>query len=175
MDFSRRSFLQGAAAASIGFLFSKRLERVLGELEAEALAEAPVVAGQMPSAAVITCMPQMAFRPERLIISGAGSGASAWMIDDVKIGDEAQFVEGGIPGDFFSATAVDTAVNFSAAIPGCEIQLRVRYVGDKPEGEPFYAAMIGRGLDGQGRACRVALPINSGSVAIVNQSHAFPV
>jgi hypothetical protein len=86
--------------------------------------------------------------------------AIPWMIDELTIDGRPQ-LDGSIPGDMFAATAIDSLALFDAASPDCEIQFRVRYIGDNPQGEMFYAAMIGTGLSVDGQPCRKALPINS--------------
>jgi hypothetical protein len=202
----RRSFLAGIGAVTVGLLFRRKLDRVLVELESEVAEEAAIAASDASAGAIITARTQMAFRPERLFITGTKIGTRAvpvirfepcpfcdeyeshcvacndeggraietgeireedvitipWMIDELTIDGRPQF-DGPIPGDMFATTAIDSHVLFEAAGPGCEIRFRVSYIGDNPEGEPFYAAMIGRGLDGYSRR---ALPINSSGIRI---------
>jgi hypothetical protein len=163
----RRSFLAGLGSVAVGLLFRRKLDGVLASLESEAAEEAAIAAKQVPAAAEITVMPQSTFRPERLFIAAGVS----WIVEDITIGKQSQFVQdggGGIPGSMFAANAVDTALMLDAAGPGTEIKFRVRYVGDNPEGEPFYAGMIGTGIDKDGRQSRMVLPINSGGVRIVS-------
>lgn len=77
MDLTRRSFLAGIGGVTVGLLFRRKLERVLGELEAESAAELagePARPGQLPAAAEITVEPSLAFRPERLVIAGVATG-----------------------------------------------------------------------------------------------------
>jgi hypothetical protein len=88
-----------------------------------------------------------------------------WMIDEFTIDGRPQF-EGSVPGDMFASNPIDTFVLFETAGPACEIKFRVRYTGDNPEGEPFYAGILGMGLDENGRPCRKALPFNSGGMRI---------
>lgn len=238
---TRRSFLFGAGAVTVGLLFAKQLDRVLAELEGQSaaeLSEIPVAADQLPSAITITSrIMGHSFRPERLMISagmrevvrlrnvpvtklvacevcqGSGCGPTLedpevdaehdlddwdsapdceaclgaggshvdtglredrdeeiipWVIEDIHIGGERQLAGGeGIAGDFFAPDAIDSFVNFSAMTAETDLVLRARYIGQKPEGAPFWAAMIGSGQDEHGRLVRRVLPINSGGVRVL--------
>ena len=86
------------------------------------------------------------------------------MIEDIKIGHASQFVgEGGISARMFSTDMTDAPLHLEAAAPGIEIRFRVRYVGDDPRGARFTAALLGRGVDGNGRC---VLPIDSGCAIV---------
>lgn len=157
MTLTRRSFLAGLGSVSVGLLFRKQLDSVLNSLERD-LADEPQTPEQRPSVAEIRVMPQMAFRPERLIVSAAI--AHLFVIEDICIGGETQLAEAGaIPAEIFTATSPDAAITMASTGPGTEIRFRVRYIGDDPRGARFQAAMIGRGVDGP---ARMVLPIDSG-------------
>jgi hypothetical protein len=156
MELTRRSFLAGIGAVSVGLLFRRKLDAVLDSLEQDLIAEQQA-ADQLPSAAEIVVMPQMAFRPERLVV--ASNIAPDFIIENIQIGAQAQFIGAGISAEVFTSNAVNMDVRFDTAAPGTEIRFRVRYVGKDPRGARFQAAMIGRGADNS--AMRV-LPIDSG-------------
>lgn len=204
---NRRDALKaGGIGAIFGFLFRGRLG---------ALQEDPIEPEQKPSAATITCTPQRAFRPERLMISGTVIGRAMvavkewrdcpvcgneydedrdyehvhctacddlggelvetgemreedvrvvpWIIEDILIGGHEQFAQAGeVPGDMFAVGAPDAFVSLDAAQAGTEIRFRVRYTGDKPQGEIFRAALMGRTFDEHGQARMSVLSICSG-------------
>ena len=91
--------------------------------------------------------------------------ALTWMIDELTINGRPQF-DSSIPGDVFDREHVDSFVMFEAAGPGCEIVFRVRYTGDNPAGEPFYAGLVGTGIGQDGRPGRQVLPISSSGIRI---------
>lgn len=138
-DLSRRGFLGGMGAAAVTLLFRRKLDRVLAELTAESEAELEAA----PAAADIRCMPQRAFRADRLVVPAAI--APFFVIENITIGGVSQFSDdvGGVPADMFSPTAFDGFMNLNAAAAGTEIAFRVRYVGDDPMGMPFTAALLG--------------------------------
>jgi len=86
-----------------------------------------------------------------------------WTIESITIGKRSQLAHGAgsIPGDLFSATAVDSFVNLDTAAEGQEIEIVVRYTGDKPEGEVFNGALIGTALGDDGTPRKSILPISS--------------
>jgi hypothetical protein len=86
-----------------------------------------------------------------------------WIIEDIAMGDRSQFVEvGEIPGNLFAVGAPDAFVSMESAGANTEIRFRVRYTGDKPEGEIFRAALIGTTIGEGGLSKRSILPICSG-------------
>jgi hypothetical protein len=86
-----------------------------------------------------------------------------FVIEDITIGNVAQLAAGGVvPGDMFAVGAPDAMVSLDAAGAASEIRFRVRYTGDRPEGEVFTATMIGTSFDEHGRARMSVLPISSG-------------
>ena len=117
------------------------------------------------SSAQITARPQRCeFRPERFFVSDSCSeykapwwkrlwpwykapfakGASDWIINDIRVGARSQFCQAGdIPADMFRSSAIDSFVTFETAQIAMDVVVVVTYVGPNPEGECFYAAMIG--------------------------------
>jgi hypothetical protein len=84
--------------------------------------------------------PSMTFRIERFIIEDANTegGAADWIVNDLRIGNRSQFVQsGGIPGDLFATTAIDTFVKFDAWLLGMMIEIDVTYIGLNKEGAAF--------------------------------------
>lgn len=156
MEITRRSFLTGLGSVSVGLLFARKLDRVLDSLEQDLVAEQQAE-GQQPSAAEIVVQPQMAFRPDRLVVPIAI--AHLFTIEDIQIGTFSQ-LSGALSTDMFSADAVDYALRLDAAAAGTEIRFRVRYVGNDPCGVRFTAALLGRSVDARGS--RLILPIDSG-------------
>jgi hypothetical protein len=168
MSITRRSFFLGIGSVSVGLLFRRRLDAVLEDLSRE-LADEPQAPDQPPSAAEIVVLPQMSFRPDRLLVASAI--APLFEIEDVHIGNVSQVASCngscGLPADVFStASCADAPISFSTVSPGTEIRLRVRYVGMDPAGARFLAAMIGNDSSSPERVRRLVLPIDSG-VAIV--------
>lgn len=85
-----------------------------------------------------------------------------WTIESMTIGKKPQFAQGGsIPGDLFSVQAVDSFVRLDAAHGGQEIEIVVRYTGDKADGEWFRGALIGTSIGADGAPSREILPISS--------------
>lgn len=99
------------------------------------------------SARIKASVQRVPFEPERLFISGLGGklGAGAWLINDIKIANSSQFAQSGvIPGDMFWTGAIGSFVNFDIVPVYADIEIVVTYVGDNPDGERFYGALIGR-------------------------------
>jgi hypothetical protein len=85
-----------------------------------------------------------------------------WTIDSLSIGSKDQFASAGtIPGDMFSTEAIDNFMGLAAAREGQEIEIVVRYTGDKPGGEVFHATLIGTSIDSNGVPRQAILPISS--------------
>ncbi len=97
--------------------------------------------------AQITARPQrVAFRPERVFISSAGTtgGAADWIVNDIKIGNRSQFSQSGdIPGDMFATNAIDGFVSFETAQTAMDVVMVVTYIGSNESGVPFYASIVG--------------------------------
>jgi hypothetical protein len=102
----------------------------------------------LPSqSAQITARPQrVAFRPERVFISNAGTsgGAADWIVNDIKIGNRSQFSQSGdIPGDMFATNAIDGFVSFETAQTAMDVVMVVTYIGTNESGAAFYASIVG--------------------------------
>ena len=97
--------------------------------------------------AQITARPQrVAFRPERVFISNAGTdgGAADWVVNDIKIGNRSQFSQSGdVPGDMFATNAIDGFVSFETAQTAMDVVLVVTYIGANEDGAPFFASIVG--------------------------------
>jgi hypothetical protein len=97
--------------------------------------------------AQITARPQrVAFRPERVFISSAGTtgGAADWIVNDIKIGNRSQFSQSGdVPGDMFATNAIDGFVSFETAQTAMDVVMVVTYIGTNESGTPFYASIVG--------------------------------
>jgi len=105
------------------------------------------VAIQNSQSAQITARPQrVAFRPERVFISGAGTsgGAADWIVNDIKIGNRSQFSQSGdVPGDMFATNAIDGFVSFETAQTAMDVVMVVTYIGTNEDGAAFYASIVG--------------------------------
>jgi hypothetical protein len=102
----------------------------------------------LPSqSAQITARPQrVAFRPERVFVSNAGTsgGAADWIVNDIKIGNRSQFSQSGdIPGDMFATNAIDGFVSFETAQTAMDVVMVVTYIGTNESGAAFYASIVG--------------------------------
>jgi len=97
--------------------------------------------------AQITARPQrVAFRPERVFISGSGTenGAADWIVNDIKIGNRSQFSQSGdVPGDMFANNSIDSFISFETAQTAMDVVMVVTYVGPNEGGANFYGAIIG--------------------------------
>ena len=97
--------------------------------------------------AQITARPQrVAFRPERVFISAAGTtgGAADWIVNDIKIGNRSQFSQSGdVPGDMFATNAIDGFVSFETAQTAMDVVMVVTYIGTNESGVAFYASIVG--------------------------------
>jgi len=98
--------------------------------------------------AQITGRPQgVCYVVERCLFSNAGTpgGAADWICNDIKIGNQSQFIQSGdVPGDMFATNAIDTYVSFQPAQTAMDVVLVVTYIGSNESGAPFYASMLGR-------------------------------
>ena len=104
--------------------------------------------GILPTqSAQITARPQrVAFRPERVFISAAGTagGAADWVVNDIKIGNRSQFSQSGdVPGDMFATNAIDGFVSFETAQTAMDVVLVVTYIGRNDAGVPFFSSIVG--------------------------------
>ena len=161
MEITRRSFLAGLGSVTVGLLFARKLDAVLDSLERDLVAEQQT-SDQLPSAAEIVVVTDVAFRADRLVIP---IDIQPWfVIEDIRIGQVSQFAGSGpLPVDMFSAPSSDMQLQLGAAAPGMEMRFRVRYVGNDPRGVRFRAALVGRSVDGGGRR---VLSIDSGCAIV---------
>lgn len=85
-----------------------------------------------------------------------------WLIENISIGTRSQLAQAGaIPGDLFRADSVENFMSLDAAGAGQEIEIIVRYTGDKPDGEVFRGALVGTSIGEDGMPRQSILPINS--------------
>ncbi len=93
------------------------------------------------TSAQITSRPQnYAFRPERVIISGAAD----WVINDVKVGNMSQFSQSGdVPGEMFGATTIDGFVKFTTCQTAMDFVIVTTFVGASESGAPFVCGVLG--------------------------------
>ena len=90
----------------------------------------------------VRAKPRQPFTPVRLIIGNTGEGTKMLVIDDIRIDGRTQFLQaGGIPGDMFQSTSIDSFVHFQECKEMIEID--VTYVGDNPNGVDVLGAFIG--------------------------------
>jgi len=97
--------------------------------------------------AQITGRPQaQAYQCNRFVISNSGTsgGAADWIVNDIKVGNQSQFVQSGdVPGDMFATNAIDTFVRFQTAQTAMDVVVVVTYIGLNESGVPFFGAMLG--------------------------------
>ena len=93
------------------------------------------------TSAQITSRPQnYAFRPERVIISGAAD----WVINDIKVGNMSQFSQSGdVPGEMFGATTIDGFVKFTTCQTAMDFVIVTTFVGASESGAPFVCGVLG--------------------------------
>ena len=105
----------------------------------------------------ITSRPQrIKLRIDRVFVSAPYSGepdaatetAAAWIINDITIANKSQYAQaGGLPGDMFSSTAIDSFVTFDDANPNSDVVIVATYVGADPNGRAFMGGMLGAEVD----------------------------
>ena len=105
------------------------------------------------STAIITSRPQrVAFRPERIFVSPpiggtAGLGSAGWFINDITIGNRSQLVQaGGLPGDMFQNTSIDSFVTFETAQTSMDVVISTTLIDTafvETSGAVFYGGIIG--------------------------------
>lgn len=92
---------------------------------------------------IVQAQPQRDFRVERIIIPS--SIASAFQIDDAKVGQNSQFIAAGsLPGETFTEVAIDAYVHFDTANLGNLIFLSVTNISALPV--IFRASLLGTSL-----------------------------
>ncbi len=90
-----------------------------------------------PTSATLIAQPQLAFRGERVVLSGIGQGnlvgptaLDALSVGDIKIGQRSQLVSAQpIPGSAFSAVAFGVRTALDPCAPGILISVAVNYIG----------------------------------------------
>lgn len=90
-----------------------------------------------PTSAVLVAQPQLAFRGERVVLSGIGSktligptALDAISVGDIKIGQRSQLVSAQpLPGAAFSAVAFGVRTALDPCAPGILISVAVNYIG----------------------------------------------
>jgi len=90
-----------------------------------------------PTSAVLIAQPQLAFRGERVVLSGIGQGQlvgptalDALSVGDIKIGQRSQLVSAQpLPGSAFSAIAFGVRTALDPCAPGILISVQVNYIG----------------------------------------------
>lgn len=143
MDLTRRSFLKGIGAVSVTLLFKRKLDAVLNSLEEELVAELPTNLAQLPTAADIVVVPQIAFRASRIVV--APPIANLFIIENIVVGERSQLVH-EIPAAIFQPNAFDAGIRMDTASSTHPLRFRVRYVGDSKDGAKFYGAIFGESL-----------------------------
>jgi hypothetical protein len=90
-----------------------------------------------PTSAVLTAQPQLAFRGERVVLSGIGPGQlvgptalDAITVGDIKVGQRSQLVSAQpLPGSAFSAIAFGVRTALDPCAPGILISVAISYIG----------------------------------------------
>lgn len=114
------------------------------------------------SSASITARVNSAFRPDRLFVSNAGEGASAWVINDIKVGGRSVFAQSGdIPADMFATSSIDSFVKFPVVLPSQSVEVIITNNG-KTE-QPFYASICGASLKKSRAAKKVMAELSASS------------
>lgn len=80
--------------------------------------------------------------PQRLIISNAGEGAKALIINDLRIDGKSQFAQAGdIPAEMFRHDCLDSFTSLKECSELLEID--VTYIGTNQDGVDMYGALVG--------------------------------
>lgn len=90
--------------------------------------------------------PSAPFRVTRLIIEDGDTdgGAADWIVNDIRIGNQSQFVySGDVPGDMFSTHAIDSFMTFNVWSLDTTLEIVVTYIGLREDGAPFRARLEG--------------------------------
>lgn len=92
----------------------------------------------------VTRNPQVPFRGRRLAV--AGSIAPSWLIDDIKVGKNSQFVTAdGVPAEAFSQTAFGVEMGFDTAQVSMQISIQATNISLAPA--RFLATIIGDAVE----------------------------
>lgn len=93
------------------------------------------------TSARITARPQVAFRPDRLVVAAAI--AEFFLIDDLKIGKDSQLISGdSIPAEAFSNLSVGVGMKMDTANVGIDVVLSVSNI-DAAVDHRFNGTLIG--------------------------------
>jgi len=134
-------------------IYAAILAAPFGELrEVLPLSTVHVVDGKRQCVAVkptqsvtIKATPKVPFRPEKLLVSNAGTsaGAADWIVNDVRLDGQTVFLQSGdVPGDLFASNAVDSFIAWGECSKSMEID--VTYIGLNEEaGCPFFGSAVG--------------------------------
>jgi hypothetical protein len=115
---------------------TKAREQVLGFDSVTAVAAA--------ATANITSRPQLTFRPDRLVV--AGSIAASFLINDLRIGKNSQFLAGvAVPAEAFGQQAFGVRLKLDTAQVSQDIVLNV--TNTSGAGLRFNAVMIGPAVE----------------------------
>lgn len=107
-----------------------------------AVKPAPVDEDEYRATRVIARPQYVAFRPEQIRITSAHP--ERFVIADILIGNRPQLLSAGeLPGDALSSAAFDNMLHFDTCQTAMDIEFRVRYIGNDPEGEVFEAKVTG--------------------------------
>jgi hypothetical protein len=89
------------------------------------------------TSATLTAIPQLAYRGERIILSGfatisdnTADASALFEVTDIKVGQRSQLVSPqSIPAVAFTPTAFGVRLALDPAVPGIVISVSVRYIG----------------------------------------------
>lgn len=70
--------------------------------------------------------------------------AEEWVIEDIRVGDRAQIVGAGVPGDLFAPGLFDSFVQLDPIPAGRDLSFRATYSGTNPRGRRFGATCLCR-------------------------------
>jgi len=146
----------------LGFRRSRgwRAQLRRGAPGAPAISEAmmPLGLGQVvftsstPTVLTLTATPQLAFRPERLVLSvtkSSGAQAIGVSVRDLRVGQRSQLVSAqSIPAEAFAPAAFDVRLALDPAMPGIVITCDVAVSAAPGSGESVtvIGALIGRAV-----------------------------
>lgn len=84
----------------------------------------------------VTMRTGISLLPERLVVGGI---SEAWRVETLRIEGREQLRPGGVSGRALS----DSFGRFDVVRSCSDVEVRVTYVGDQPDGEAFHAALVG--------------------------------
>jgi len=101
---------------------------------------------------------QVAALRDTFAVGVQGDGPESWLVHDLRIGRHSQFSQPGtIPGAEFGADRIDNNILCETAQRERDVTLSVEYIGARKKGAPFYAALTGRVVDGDGALDNLSL------------------